>query len=342
MRLWSYGSPLQIQAHAGWNALGSLEMYWPELIETTLAEGARGSTYAATLVDAGLVLEATKDSKGFADTLKRLRSGETSAIRELTVAALLSKAGLHVELEPLLGSKRPDASFLHGDQMVFVEVVTPNSSEFQKKVNDDMTALAYYLCKEGRHNAINVTFLEEPTPELLGYMVTIDGQLDMNPLFNVFYSLENRIEWTYSNPTLPTAFVPSRETTHQPNFMLTLGNPVNSAHVNIGYSLDEPKRLGRLVDQEIKHFSRETTNLLVIDTKNNPLSVKDKVQVVERRLQPNINRRLGGVLLLSEFYIVNGIKLQREWELISNPYAYKPFSSPLIDSLNDLGSYQLW
>lgn len=140
VKVWASGSPLQIQADVGWSALGSLEKHWPGLIEDTLAEGVKGSTYAATLVDAGLVFEATKTSRGFTGTLERLRNGQTSAFRELTAAALLSKTGLSVELEPLLDSRRPDVSFVYGNQTVFVEVVTPNSSEFQKQINDSITA----------------------------------------------------------------------------------------------------------------------------------------------------------------------------------------------------------
>jgi hypothetical protein len=343
IKVWSGGSPLQIQSDVGWSALGSVEKHWPGLIAATLAEGVKGSTYAATLVDAGLVLEATKTSKGFTETLERLRSGQTSAFRELTVAALLSKAGLSVELEPLLDSKRPDISFAYGDQTVFIEVVTPNLSEFQKQINDSMTALAWYLYKRGRRNAVNVVFLDEPDPELLGYMVTIDEQVDKNPLYNVPYSLENRIEWIYSRPTPPTTSVLNRQSkTHQTDLFITLANPMTGAHIGVEYLLNEPRRLGRLIDQEVKHFSRETTNLLILDTKNNSLSAKDKAQVVMRRLQPNINRRLGGVLLLSELYTVHGIKLHREWELISNPYAYKPLSDSLKKFLSELGNYQLW
>lgn len=77
LKVWSRDSPLQIQSDMGWSALGTVETYWPELIRDILAEGVRGSTYAATLVDAGLVLEATKNSRGFTDTLRRLKSGET-------------------------------------------------------------------------------------------------------------------------------------------------------------------------------------------------------------------------------------------------------------------------
>lgn len=176
VKVWSGGSSLQIQPDIGWNALGSLETHWPELIRDTLAEGVKGSTYAATLIDAGLVLEATKNSRDFTDTLRRLRNGDTSAFRELTVAALLSKAGLSVELEPPLGSKKLDVGFAYGNQTIFVEVVTPNSSEFQKQINDSITALAWYLYKRGRRNAVNIVFLDEPDPDLLGRMVTKDEQ----------------------------------------------------------------------------------------------------------------------------------------------------------------------
>lgn len=190
---------------------------------------------------------------------------------------------------------------------------------------------------------MNIVLLDEPDPELLGHMVTIDEHVDKNPSYNVPYSLENRIEWIYSKPTLPITSVPNRQTkTHSTNLSVILANPMNGAHIGVEYLLDEQKRLGRLIDQEVKHFSRETTNLLILDTKNNPLSARDKVQVVTRRLQPNINRRIGGVLLLSEFYTVHGIKLQREWELISNAYAYKPLSNSLKKFLSELGDYQLW
>lgn len=147
----------------------------------------------------------------------------------------------------------------------------------------------------------------------------------------------------YLKPTLPANEVPNQQSgNHQTNLSIFLANLTNSAHIGVEYLLDEQKRLGRLIDQEVKHFSHETTNLLILDTKNNSLSAKDITRVVMRRLQPNINRRLGGVLLLSEFYTVHGIKLQREWEIISNPHAYKPLSDSLRKFLSELGNNKLW
>lgn len=339
---WAGGSTLLIEENLGWEALGYLEHLWPEMIEKAITGQMKGGTFAAELVDAGLVLQSTYNINGFEEILNRLKAEETSAFRELVIASLLMKSGLKIELEPELNNRKPDFGFVFNGEYIYVETITPNSSDFHKKTEEFLMALGYHLVSKQRNNAIEITLLDEPSPDLFRMIVSLDEQIDVNPSFNSVYSYINRIEWKYLQPQLSQGSIRIKNSQNQTNLGMFFTEPNRGTHVGTHYLMDEPERVGKLIDQEIKHFSKEHINLLIVDTKNDSLSVDVKT-AIERRFQPTINRRLSGVLVLSEFYtIIGGVKMQREWRVFPNPHAYKPLSNLLLQFLGDLGNYQLW
>ena len=103
---------------------------------------------------------------------------------------------------------------------------------------------------------------------------------------------------------------------------------------NVGVSITD-ERAQRLMSAEAEHFSREEINILVMDVSRVPDGIRCWSPLIQRRFQPNINRRFGAVVLLSSYIEAAGIS--RRCSVLQNQYAYKKPPKCILDNLVKLG-----
>lgn len=109
------------------------------------------------------------------------------------------------------------------------------------------------------------------------------------------------------------------------------GNIITRVNVHLQFS---DNRARKLMEKESKHFTEDDINLLVMDVSSIPDGIKGWKPLIERSLQPKMNRRFGAVVLF-ESKLINGIEL-RNWDVLKNPYAYYPVPETLLNDIRHL------
>jgi hypothetical protein len=98
----------------------------------------------------------------------------------------------------------------------------------------------------------------------------------------------------------------------------------------------DDQRAARLMGAEAHHFSRDETNILAIDVTNIPGSIPDWIPLIERRFQPNLNRRFGAVVLFTRVNQLHSANIIRGYRILRNPHAYRPVPDALLAAIANL------
>jgi hypothetical protein len=107
-------------------------------------------------------------------------------------------------------------------------------------------------------------------------------------------------------------------------------NDPNACIVNITADISDG-RVQRMVDAKCKQLDRENINLVVANVTAVDASIDEWEPLIRYRLQPNINTRIGGVVLMRERCEKHEIQI--ETRLILNPYSLRSISTSLIEAL---------
>lgn len=89
-----------------------------------------------------------------------------------------------------------------------------------------------------------------------------------------------------------------------------------------------------LFEDETRHFSRETMNIVIMDVSALPYDVAAWVPVIARRFQPNQNRRIGAVVIMRVYN--RAPVLIPCYIIVPNPHASKPVPNNLLNSVRAL------
>jgi hypothetical protein len=82
------------------------------------------------------------------------------------------------------------------------------------------------------------------------------------------------------------------------------------------------ERAQQTLNREARQFSKAFSNLMVLDLSLIPGGIGAWESLISRRLQPNLNRRIGAILLTRSTLSLNG--LSHEERLIMHPAPYLP------------------
>jgi hypothetical protein len=96
------------------------------------------------------------------------------------------------------------------------------------------------------------------------------------------------------------------------------------------------QRAARLMVAETHQLSREETNVLAMDVSNIPGSIPDWMPLIERRFQPNLNRRFGAVVLFKRVNQLHNANILRGYRVLRNPHAYRPVPEALLGAIENL------
>lgn len=335
MANWYLGAPPPISGDLGWDALYVLERLWPEHLNAVLATGWRGPAVIAPLIDLGLTLAACENLVGFDEVLARIRKGEQAALSEAKFATALVKLGYNPELEPVLKGKRLDALVYVGEEKVYTEVVTPESSSVTKQIYRAMEVLANKLVEQNPGASIDVYLVADLTFEVSNAILSFIRALPP-AASDVIHELPSIAYLRYGlfQPDL-SSFQPIPNADERPILGVVSGE-IQGRHgtrANVRCRLTD-ERAGRLMDAEGHHFSRDETNLLVMDVSSVQHGIRAWIPLIQRRFQSTINRRFGAVVLLDSVSYKAAVR--RRWSVLPNPFAYRPPPQTLLDGIASL------
>jgi hypothetical protein len=269
--------------------------------------------------------------------------------------AFYRRQGIPVTIEPAVlfqGTiKRPDFRVEYRGEQIFVEVASPITSTEGKRINN----LVAYIAKVSEHidrpRRVDVTLLREPSAgeieQIRATCVAISAD-DVQPRyadmgdFGVIVSRE--LPGTEMNLLLNPEdgmFVPPgmREKYQGIPYLYHRsrnvgGYPIQTrSRVDVAYLFTDAQ-LTRILSEEGEQLSPSTHNMIVLDVSDIPgvfsSSTLNWMQLVQRWLQPQLNRRIGAVLLVSTG--VDSSKISVNKQLVEHPNPYHQLPEGFIET----------
>ena len=95
------------------------------------------------------------------------------------------------------------------------------------------------------------------------------------------------------------------------------------------------ERARRLMEGESHHFSRDEMNIVVMDVSKIVGNLDAWGQMIQRGLQPNLNRRFGAIIFYSWGRMGEKMTRHEHWRVIQNPHAYRPIPEWVLNKILD-------
>jgi hypothetical protein len=329
---WCLGQLLSIQDETAWEALGLLENLWPECLGEALARGVKGWPIMLEIVSTGLILMKCQSMRGFEGVLNRVRSGEDGALPELEFAATLVDLGYEPILDEPYGRTRPDALVISEGKEVCIDVISPFTSDEMKNAYKIMSTIGTNLRKKLTTQVTNLhieLYLLTPTPyditeEVYSFLCSFPV-----PLPGVIHELPGLALIRYCHATNQLSPGISVDTISP--ILGSASADQTGNNVSVRFPIAD-ERLELVMSRKRSQFSQNEINLLVINVTRIPGGFKGWQSLLQRRLQPGINKRFSGVALLQ--YHWNGTGVHRpECHLEQHPNPYKKLPVSLLNDL---------
>jgi hypothetical protein len=107
----------------------------------------------------------------------------------------------------------------------------------------------------------------------------------------------------------------------------------------VRFPIDD-QRAARLMAAETHQLSRDEINVLAIDLSNIPGGIRDWKPLIQRRFQPNLNRRFGAVVLFTRVNQLHNANILRGYRVLRNPHAYRRVPDALLGAIENLDRQQ--
>jgi hypothetical protein len=315
IREWHLGQSFPFSPDVGWRSLQDLERIWPERVDDLLAAGARGSGIIQPEIELGMTLESCEPLGGFCSLLARLKQHEKGAPAELKIAYRLLRLGYHPELEPELNGKRLDCLIHVGNEPVYVEVIAPQEADVLIEIDQELGRFAHVLSNRFGSFDLEVDLLVDPSPEACDAILQAMAGLELSGMNN--HHLDGLAEIRVGNSS---SGAPSYADEYSgPAYVVMAQRFGGGGSISISRVVSDD-RAQKLFTQELDHFSRDHTNILIMDVTEVPDGIVGWTPLIQRRFQPTQNRRIGAVVMFEEEFIGT---IQRTWQVLRNNYAYR-------------------
>jgi len=331
----------------------------------------RSSWGVTTLVDLGLLLHELHDIEGSEDLISRLKTGEAGAFSEARIATFFSKAGLDIHLQPIVdGLSGPnDIAVKVGDEWIIIEVKTPQKSELQKELEQDMNELLDVANKISSYRDVCIYLSRVPTKdeqEIISNLTLDLATRDTQPLFGQIANIAviktdvlcvkatkvahgKGERWLIEGPSLSTSY-PELMRAHYEDtpvlFVSHMGgrrmdNP--NIHVMVIAPFDDD-RIINIIEKKRRQLSSDSMNMVALDTTHipNEPDTKSRYRWTRRilaSLKTKLSRRIGAVLLFEGMIYEGRVVLKSSLFEHPNPYKKIPpefLEKCILDNYADL------
>jgi hypothetical protein len=276
--------------------------------------------------------------------VSKLRAGDSSNTwAEAEAIALLRTVdtAIEVEVEPKVvvagGERWPDFRARRaGSSWVYCEVTRPNLSEIHARVHSILAKLTAHLdTMEGRF-ALEVFLRREPTDE------EVQGLLARIPKFcspqeRHELDLPDDLGKLFLNHSAPgKVTLDDHGEEHQPRlsaarFVAPGGVTERHLVVRIPY---EDRRAEEFLRAEARQLPTDAATAIVVAMANAPGGFKSWEPLLQRRFQPTIHTRVGGVVLYQSGQVATamGEAIRTEARVLENPYARRPLPEWFVEA----------
>lgn len=337
------GTPPLEPANDAQRAFNALRRLWPARITQLNASDRAGLIYIAPAIKQGIVLADCEPLQNFGPVLDRLRKGEVSSLAELTVAAGLRRQGLATELEPPLGSNVLDCAVTIGPQRVYIEVVAPETSFEMQTAMEMLEALTRETIEKGPAGCHTELLLhidpENQQTMIVNALSCILADCAIHELNGIGTVRRSTIAVGSTPDVSPTINNPDPRPIIAVGSVRTTNGVATSAAVRMPMT-DE--RAHRVLSAELRHFSRDEANMLILCVTRVPGGFGMWLPLVERWFQPTRNTRVGAVALYEEGLLGTPLALRQRWRIAVNPFARIPVPQALLDAFLSQSEDSAW
>jgi hypothetical protein len=281
--------------------------------------------------------------------IDKVRGREPYALAELSAIHLLrSGGGGRVELEPLIshGNRRCDFRIQREPgPWVYVEVTAPDTSEAEEQVQTIMQSICGEVISIKKAFSLEVFFRREPSDDELGEVLTAA----------VSFCSAERPVGANSKEELPKdlgLLILSQQQAGQvvindhgeaavprlgrSQFVVGNGEPNRHVVVRMPYA---DQRAERIITTEARQLATDAPGLIIIDMGRVPGGFSVWEGIIQRRFQPAMHTRVGGVCLFSSGLILTGTGMARraQQKLIVNPHPKIPLPSWINEAIDLTG-----
>jgi len=348
---WLKGISLDYSPDEIMTAFDSIERYLGEKYLDGIKT--RGSVIVLPLIELGLILRDVGPLENSDTILKGLRSHNQSALAEARVIAHYRKHRLPVIIEPEIEFehkvKRPDLAVKFGSDWIYIEVSSPTTSKEVREINLVMSKIGRVVEEIIRPRKVFIYLKRTPTKNEIQTIKEICLSLSadatqpaIREITGVGVVTSREIEQEERAKTIKIGehvrqFAPviyNKEDLTIPTQFKILRVPY-LFHLNIGFvgfprvyifHFFTDERVEKLISRESDQLSPYNRNMIALDvTKVSSVihtsSSANWVTLIQRRLQPQLNRRVGGVLLIATNIDNNRIVTSKQ--LVEHPNPYK-------------------
>lgn len=303
-------------------------------------------------------LEKIEGSKGL---IMRLKRGEDSAYSEAILVTYFSKMGFEIHLEPVIETgRRSDVSVKVNSERINIEVKTPQISNLQKMLRKSLHGLFESTSKISLSRDIYIFLNREPSLEEQKSIARKTLQLaleEKQPAFSMIKESYVRTENVAMKPFMDKTkmigrlvvappYPESMRYVYEATPILFLSgtrfDTEKNNYVNLTVSVPfEDPRLISMIRKKRRQLSRESMNIVALDTTHIPISPKTKkhykwISRLMKALESKLSRRIGAVIIFSRLSYRDKIHLQSS--LFVHPNPYRPLPQKFLDKC-DFNSY---
>jgi hypothetical protein len=248
----------------------------------------------------------------------------------LTVAKFVAhfrRHSLKVEIEPELfirnERRHPDFRINYDNAWVYVEVVSPGLSKEANSIYKTLNSIADVNKKMRMDRVAEVYLFKDPTNGEIDQIVNkcmLMAENDLQPQECSFKKTAQIFTNLWNQERLPT-FPPAIDE-KRPILVVVDFQTKNEGDTIHGRKcvakmpfLDE--RAQRILGEKSRQLSRDFPGLIIVDVSNAAGGLKRWPELIRRRLQPNLNRRISAVLITQSSISTRSSKTENR--LIEHP-----------------------
>lgn len=314
--------------------------------------------YKAHLIDLGLIIRILINLEGSNDLFDRMQRNEWAAYSEARLATFFYKQGFEVKLQPysLQSHRLNDIALRIGDEWINIEVKTPVKSELERELSYEMNKLLKLSESIPISREVHIWLTKIPSEDERKIIMEETHSLalrETQPAGHVINNvawinsdhLKIEIKKTDIKGSLRAAIrfpKPKNLDVYENSIMLTFmkarfgSSKDDNVQVYVDVPFEDP-RLVEFLKKKSRQLSRDTINIIALDTSFIPLSSKHRNRQRWREsfieiFGKTVSRRIGAVLLFNGWTKDGKYKL--ESSILTNPNAYRKIPQSFTEMCN--------
>lgn len=362
---WSLGGSVDYEKEDVVNAFNDVErIMGPKWLGLAFGQS-RGTMVAIQIIDLGMTLKTIESIPNASKLISKIRNllpktifhgnrhkkPDPSVIlssnrlhelaHSLQVARLIAHYRRHsfeVEVEPELPVrteiKRPDFRVRYDKTWVYVEVVCPGFSKEAQNVNKILARIANVNKKLRMDRVAEIFLFKDPSDTEINQIISKCRQLAEKDIQPQEYIMGNTAQ-IFTNPwnqeRLPK-FTPAVEE-KRPILGIVefeIKHDKGVAHgrkCNVKMPITD-ERAQKILYKKSRQLSKTNPGLIVVGVSGVPGGLKRWPELIRRRLQPRLNRRISGVLITES--AVTGKSLETRKRFIEHPNPIHPLDQGFV------------